>query len=413
MRNFWIILEPYTFLWSNSKCILLYNSLSQKSFLIKNNKILNPIILELEDEKNLYCISIKETALEDLLVKKFVRTLRYSYCGDIISHELCKNKPLVIYPSLNINEDGRDTTNIQSKEILGKNILNNLINVDIYLGGVCSKGCIYCKSKYKQVCWCKQDNNVFDYYMLCKLLNEISALKLVKVNFIGDIFSYLQSYNLIDVLKDCNLKKVFTFDYHFAFKYKNEIIQILKYGIKINLLIGDTNEIEQLLMLPFVHDQNVEYNFSVESAEEFFFFSDFIFKHNLTNTAIYPYFNGKNLTFFEQNVFQNENDILSTKLNRKDIFAHKTINSNFFGKIIILPNGNILPNINSMPIGNIKNGIKSAIYEEMVNGIYWKKTRNSISPCKQCLYRDLCPPISNYEIIMDKMDLCHIKKSFW
>ena len=192
-----------------------------------------------------------------------------------------------------------------------------------------------------------------------------------------------------------------------------DIIQILKYGIKINLLIGDTNEIEQLLMLPFVHDQNVEYNFSVESAEEFFFFSDFIFKHNLTNTAIYPYFNGKNLTFFEQNVFQNENDILSTKLNRKDIFAHKTINSNFFGKIIILPNGNILPNINSMPIGNIKNGIKSAIYEEMVNGIYWKKTRNSISPCKQCLYRDLCPPISNYEIIMDKMDLCHIKKSFW
>lgn len=165
-------------------------------------------------------------------------------------------------------------------------------------------------------------------------------------------------------------------------------------------------------MLPFIHNNNIEYSFSVESVEDFFFFSNLIFKHNLKNTAIYPYFNGKNSTFFEQYVFQNENDILSTKLKRKDIFANKTINSNFFGKIVILPNGNILPNINSKPIGNIKNGIKNAIYEEMKNGNYWKKTRSNILPCKQCLFRDLCPPISNYEINMGKMDLCHINNIF-
>ncbi len=32
--------------------------------------------------------------------------------------------------------------------------------------------------------------------------------------------------------------------------------------------------------------------------------------------------------------------------------------------------------------------------------------RQDVEPCKDCVFNSLCPPISNYEHVMGKHDLC-------
>jgi pseudo-rSAM protein len=94
----------------------------------------------------------------------------------------------------------------------------------------------------------------------------------------------------------------------------------------------------------------------------------------------------------------------------KQIAINKILNQNDFGKITILSNGNIHANLNNNSIGNImKNTIEDTITIEMFSKNSWFKTREHLNPCKNCIYCLLCPPVSNYEYIFRKYNLCTIR----
>lgn len=40
--------------------------------------------------------------------------------------------------------------------------------------------------------------------------------------------------------------------------------------------------------------------------------------------------------------------------------------------------------------------------------INWRKTRLQLSPCDKCIYCFICPPPSNYEIVVGKNNLCNL-----
>jgi hypothetical protein len=42
------------------------------------------------------------------------------------------------------------------------------------------------------------------------------------------------------------------------------------------------------------------------------------------------------------------------------------------------------------------------------NGNAWLRIRGNEKPCNQCVNRDLCPSISNYELVIGKNNLCNI-----
>lgn len=409
MSKFWIILEPYTFIWSTPNRILLYNALSQQAFLADNSEILNPIVEALKDPRNLYSILVDEDTLQEASVKKFISTLRDNFMGDRVSVEVCKTKPAVIYPSLNVNEDmNRKFESIKSQETLGRQILNNLLSVDIYLGGSCRYSCDSCDKKYKQIRWCKSDPETLSYDKLQGLLSELSGLSAISVHFFGDILAYPCIDELLKTLAGCLFDKKIMLDYKYVLDHTHQMASLMDVGFTIGILIGETKQLDQLLTLPFLHDEKLECVFSVESESDFSSFAQYVAEHKLENVSAYPYFNGTNLDFFRQNIFQNEEDILAEKLNKREIFMRQTLNSNFFGKLIVLSNGNILSNINGEPIGTMDNGIKNAIYKEITEGSYWLQTRNKVEPCTHCLYKDLCSPPSNYEITIGRMNLCHV-----
>jgi len=51
------------------------------------------------------------------------------------------------------------------------------------------------------------------------------------------------------------------------------------------------------------------------------------------------------------------------------------------------------------------NTLKEIVLYELSQTNSWKLTRDKIDPCKNCLFQQLCPPISNYELFFEKYNL--------
>ena len=109
-----------------------------------------------------------------------------------------------------------------------------------------------------------------------------------------------------------------------------------------------------------------------------------------------------------ENIYLNVEDILSTSWSKNEIFANQQLNTNDFGKIRIATNGYIYANPNYQPIGKWDDDYKKLIYNELRHGNSWRRTRDKQAICKECIYKYLCPSPSNYEIAIQKPNLCNL-----
>ena len=81
-----------------------------------------------------------------------------------------------------------------------------------------------------------------------------------------------------------------------------------------------------------------------------------------------------------------------------------------FGKINIMPNGDVYANLNHPILGNIyTDSLYEIVHKEVEEGKSWLRIRNE-APCNDCVYQWLCPPPSNYEIAIGRSNLCHVKQ---
>jgi pseudo-rSAM protein len=115
------------------------------------------------------------------------------------------------------------------------------------------------------------------------------------------------------------------------------------------------------------------------------------------------------LTFFEENIFMKQEDILDIRLDRQGIFALQELNTYKFGKITLMPDGKIYADINKDSIGNIKEPIVDVLCRELIYGDSWRHTRYQVRPCNQCRFKLICPSPSHYESAIGKPNLCHVK----
>lgn len=112
---------------------------------------------------------------------------------------------------------------------------------------------------------------------------------------------------------------------------------------------------------------------------------------------------------FEQYIYTCKEDITVCSYDKKDIFAHQVMNSNYWGRLSVFPDGSVYSNINNPPVGTIKDTIYDLIIKEMKNRSAWRLTRDVTPECAKCLHRYLCPPPSNYGFVIGKFNLCHLK----
>ena len=111
------------------------------------------------------------------------------------------------------------------------------------------------------------------------------------------------------------------------------------------------------------------------------------------NIELMPWYNGSNMNFFKKYVFNTFGDIISNPVSKQKIFRRQVLNENFFGKLLIYPDGIVHANANFPSIPS------SA----------WFLTRDrSSGNCKNCINRYLCPSISNYEIVAGIDNMCYL-----
>lgn len=153
----------------------------------------------------------------------------------------------------------------------------------------------------------------------------------------------------------------------------------------------------------------IEITFLVKSKSDFIQANELITTFNLTNFIFKPYYND-NLSFFEENVFLNKEDMLRGKRKIEEIYKNKIVNSTNFGKLIISNKGEVFVNMNENKIGELSNfDITTILKNTLTPENNWLETRINKSPCNKCLFQLLCPPISNYEKVINKYNLCNIQ----
>lgn len=111
-------------------------------------------------------------------------------------------------------------------------------------------------------------------------------------------------------------------------------------------------------------------------------------------------------TYQKKKIFKNP-----AHIGREEEIMKNGINFQQFvnGKLTIYPSGEVYANVNCSVLGNIQDSsLKELLYKEITEGNAWLRIRGNEKPCNQCVNRDLCPSISNYELVIGKNNLCNI-----
>ncbi len=124
------------------------------------------------------------------------------------------------------------------------------------------------------------------------------------------------------------------------------------------------------------------------------------------------FFTGDNGPFVLQTLAVTEEEILQQPTTLRDIFVNMTCNRDAFGRLVVTPAGDLHANLNHRCLGNLAtHSLGEVIARELREGQSWLNVREAVAPCSGCHLRALCRPLSNYEISLQRNDLCEVSRA--
>ena len=377
--NYWFTIEPYVFVGITNQCVLLYNTLDGVAIESDKKEVID-LLQELLQAENCGVILLTNERYKQKDINDFIRELREKFMGDIIDVALSKGKPVQLLPYFNF-PDKHDIYKAHSFSPF-KNVLDNLSEISIHV------------------------DSSTDLTKLIPFLQSIpGSLTFNIVGNIADIMNYgelLSFFNQHPAPKNifCSCQNVIPLQPDFENNFSYRI------SIDFSIDMEQWNRSRQIMLnqsLP------VEYIFDVSSDENIQQAECLIEQYRMENCRLNPVYTGNNIRFFEENVFLTKEDILSTSMTIKDFFTRQIMNLYDYGKINIMPIGDVFANLNYPTLGNIyTDNLYEIVQKEIDEGQSWFRIRNQ-SPCNDCVFQWLCPPPSNYEIAIGRPNLCHVK----
>lgn len=410
MKKYWLYLESFTFIFKGRQGYLFFNSVSNQNFhVFPQEKVYNLIdqLLELEQ---MYCIEISDIEIDKYEIWPFIKRLRDTFTGDIFSKKMIKKKPIALCPKISIMKSV-ERLKVHPENSVGQNLLNYLHELNIFITGHCSLDCHSCNTYAKQVITCIKNASELNILVLKELLQNVQPTGLYKINILGgDIFSYTQWKELCLLINDLPFQaKLYNYFQNILLNFekikdipkKSTFCVVIPYNFSKKELADSLELLER-------NNLNFELVFHITSNLQYSDAVSFCKKKGIEQYSILPIFTGSNKDFFQKNVFLDYESILSVSSSKKDIFSRMSLNTNDFGKLNIMNNGDIYANVNHPKLGNINNSsLYEILYSEILDGKTWLRIRDQ-EPCNQCVYQWLCPSPSNYEIAIGKPNLCHV-----
>lgn len=408
----WLVLEPTIDITIIDDDIFLYDSIQkinierrgagQEIITIFSSLIRNNNIIE-------YNHDVKKKR-----VYSFINLLRQKYFIDLIPVNHGDIRPIQLTNIVNIQNDKEKIIwDASGSRSIGDNIMTYLNEISICLN---SNEKEIMPNASRQFLFnhplAGEKDIELDFEVLLDFLSLSKINSLRRVNILGEkILEYSKFVKLLKYLIDFNLYTNLVFYLDVLYDQIPEVIKVLKsFANKIVLTVVvrmnsfNDKSFDEVKMI--LSDFNLHFNFVIESIDGYKKYEKLSvdsFSYSLT-----PYYTGNNLSFFKDNIFITREDFNESNLDLKTLNINKTLNPNFFGRLTIVSNGDVYANLNAKKNGTIfSNTLAECIVKEFkMNENSWFAVKSKLSPCSGCIYKSVCPPISNYELFFKKNNLC-------
>jgi pseudo-rSAM protein len=399
MKKYWLTFNPDVFLWQKENSIMLYNAKTHRYFITNATPRLKRICIILECLDNLYTVDIEDLLFTDPVVGRWIDWIVETKSGYLTEQTEQSLKPVSFYPFLKIQDDIYRLQWEHKQNIAGR-IISYLREVSFYLNPSVYGNSVY----FKQIHYPLEDGGILTGNTVIDFIRKSKMNRNTKINMIGDIINYPYLNDLCRFFID---NKYFNVDVYILLSdYSGNIFQDLKLSNgTLNIIC---NNIRQIPTVKIPEGLNIRWIFTVCSQEEYEQVSKIIESNKIEKYKISPLYTGDNLDFFENNIYTTEEDFKEITYTKREIFAHQALNTNFFGKLTVMPNEKVYSNVNREALGTIHDSIYDLIYKEMNENRSWRMIRDE-KPCSDCVYQFLCPSPSNYELVIGKCNLCKIQ----
>lgn len=395
MKLTYLCLYPSTFFWKGRNKMLLYESVHHRFLEIEQTPELSGLQSRLMQLENAYCIPIEEPLLSQY--KHVWDGIRSGAFGELVQ-AVAETKPLSYPPVPKINQN-LDTIRYSYGNRQAGYILQYLHEVTVYLSGNEDIK----ESYYTQTIYPLRDKHTLPREKLLRWFEATKGGALKVVNFLGDpriLSGYRELFRSLAAAGIALNYYIFPEEFvqvraaagilppelNTVFIYSGNALRLVDPDYDAVCLVKDEKDLSEA-------EQAVSGREKTGKGVE-----------------LVPVYTGANQYFFQQHVFISKAELLSSGLSKRDIFVRMGLNINFFGKLTILPDGNIYSNLNIAPLGNLDDSLYEIIFKELDQEKSWLHVRGK-APCDQCRFRWLCPPVSNYEYVMGQYNLCTVDES--
>jgi len=408
--DYWFYLESYVFIFKEKRKFVVYNTMNSAYIDCSIYKSTQKILSELYDSNKNYCVGISKSLLNDSSFLIFLTEIRKSFSGDIIDNR--GQAPFIFKPILRIYFHPAKSK-IKEDNLLGINSLLYLHEVSFFLAASDKKLKKEYHHCYKQFLHpIKTDSQIMTFHHYENIIKQLAICQLDKINIVTDKIH--NNDLLIELLESTD-----------KFKLKTEIVSLFDENIDINnvgcLKLNSRLTLKIIVHLP-IDLKKLEFQINLLSCFNIIWVCivtkekdleciDSIIESFSDKIELCPWYDGSNREFFKRFVFNELEDIITIPISKQKIFRRQVLNENFFGKLTVLPNGDVYTNTNFHSIGNILHQkLTEIVYSEISNvKNSWFFTRET-GICNECINKYLCPSISNYEIVMNEYNMCYLNK---
>lgn len=401
MKKHWFTLREDTFLWLKGNMGLVYNAENKNRVYFNLSDKLEKICYQLLETENLYTVELTDEDINDEIIDQWIHSLINMQAGYLSLNVEFDKRPVSLMPVLKVQDNREYYEGQQELGFKGK-IFQNLHELTFYINGSEEGDAEY----FKQTIFPVRSDLALERVRIRSFIKNSRSFFLSNVNLVGDLFSYSDIGELINDISELSIQLTI----HILIKDFLNHVQEIK-GMKwpadtrINILVDRVFDVSSLKDLSFPSSLTV----FIFSEEDFLRYSRLFDTFSLAQDIRFiPVYNGENMPFFESNVFMEKADMDNIDLSKNDIFIRQAINIADFGKLTIMPDGKVYANVNKPSLGTIDDSPYSIVYKEFTDGESWFRLRVQ-NPCENCVYQWLCPSPSNYEIVIDRPNLCLVR----
>lgn len=402
MKKYWLVFNPDTFVWTKYNKGIVYNALNFKQFTFYCSTTIRDLIKILVDLESLYSVEIEEFLLQDSDVRNWVNHVVKIEAGHLIEQNGVNEKIVSYYPFLKIQDNKEHILWEHKLGIAGK-IVQNLDELTFYLNGSLSGSDQF----YKQTNYPLASNRSLAFEKVASFVKKCRNTSISKIVFVGDVLHYKHLDGLQKWMSSNE------YPVHFIALASDINGDIRKTDwlsdekVTLSIVADDYDTFPKRFQIIKRISDKVNWKFPVTSITQFELATSLIQKNDLKEYEIIPIFAGNNKAFFEENIFMTKEEFKDINLSRRQIFINMALNIHYFGKLTIMPDGQIYANVNKESVGDIDTPVYDMIFKEMTDGHSWLSVRD-FEPCSNCVFQWLCPSPGNYEYALNKPNLCHV-----